>query len=111
DFTVPAEFEPNGTNGGTGRTVGMAIANGNSATTVVTMKVVDSLGNIVVTLPLTLQPFAQIALDFQQQPSVVAALPSTNFVGTITVTATNPVSAIALEDDLGPFSDRKSTRL
>jgi hypothetical protein len=45
-----------------------------------------------------------VAIDLRNVSEFAAALPSGNFIGSVVVTSTQPVAAIALEDDYGPFS-------
>ncbi len=103
DFTLPVEFEP--ANGHAApRTVGLAIANPNNSSTNVTLKLLDQNGTVLATYGLTLPPNGQTALGLGSLSTFQAVLPNGNFVGSVTVAASAPVSAIALGDDFGPFS-------
>jgi hypothetical protein len=103
-FTVPVEFEPPPPNFGIGRTIGIAIANPGNVQATVTIKLLDINGTVVATLTRNVPPFGQISFPLETTPEFSAVLPNGNFLGSIAVTSTQPVSAIALEDDLGPFS-------
>ena len=47
---------------------------------------------------------SQTAFPLNGFSEFAAALPAANFIGAVVVTSNVPVAAIALEDDLGPFS-------
>ena len=102
DFTVPVEFMP-GSGGNVGRTVGVAIANPSTAAATVTLKLIDSTGNVLATSTLNLGANAQQAIDLSTVAAFKAVLPASDFVGVVTVNASSPVSTIALGDDFGPF--------
>src|SRR5207237_7423384 len=101
DFSLPVELEPAGITNSVGRTVGVAIANanGSSATVTMTLRRADgtTFGSVQKTIPANGQSIFSLQNEF-------ANLPNANFVGSLAITSTAPVSAIALEDDLGPFS-------
>jgi hypothetical protein len=105
DFTLPVEFQPTPPGFPIGRTIGIAIGNTTNTTGTITFKLIDQNGNVIATAVRTLGPFAQTALDFQiSVPEFGAVLPAANFIGSVTVSSTVPISAVGLEDDLGPFS-------
>jgi hypothetical protein len=103
DFTIPVEFfsSPNG--GNSGRTVGLALANTSDATATITATLVDQAGQAVATAPLSLAKNTQAAVDVATLPAFKAALPPGNFIGALIISASSPISAIALGDDFGPF--------
>jgi hypothetical protein len=105
DFTLPVEFQPTPPGFPIGRTIGIAIANTTNTAGTITFKLIDQNGNLIATAVRPLGPFAQTALDFQiSVPEFGAVLPAANFIGSVTVSSTVPISAVGLEDDLGPFS-------
>ncbi len=104
DFSLPVEFEPAPPGRGIGRSVGLALANPNSSTVAATLKLVDAGGTVLATYGVSLPALGQMAMDLSSLSTFRAALPSGNFVGSVTVTASAPISAIALADDFGPFA-------
>jgi hypothetical protein len=104
DFTLPAEFQP-GVNGvDFGKTIGLALANPNGVAATATVKLVDSTGAVVATQTVNLPAYGQTAIDLQQSGGFASALPSGDFVGSITVSATQPLSSIAVQGNDGLFS-------
>ncbi len=103
DFTLPAEFEP-GNASSPGRTVGVAIANANGDTAHLTLTLLRADGTAIATSNLTIVPNGQIIASLQSLPEFAAVLPNGNFIGAVWVHSDVPVAAVALEDDLGPFS-------
>ena len=103
-FTFPAEFEPTPPGAPIGRTMGLAMANRNASAANVTLALLDHTGVTVATHTLTLNSNSQVAIDLRSLSEFGAALPPANFIGAVVVTSTQPVAAIALEDDYGPFS-------
>jgi hypothetical protein len=101
-FSVPVEFAP-GTGGNIGHTVGLAVADDTSDPTTVALTLYDSNGKALATAARRLAAFAQFALDLSGVAEFQAVLPASDFVGTVVVESDHVVSAIALEDDLGPF--------
>ena len=104
DFSIPVEFQPNVPGPGFGRTVGLALANYSDTSNPITLQVVDSLGSPLASYSLNLAPFNQTAIDLSTLAQITAALPAANFVGTLTVSGKQPLAAIALGDDMGPFA-------
>jgi hypothetical protein len=103
DFTIPAEFERNATGSGWSRTVGLAIANTNTSAADITLKLVDASGTILATYQTTLNANNQVAMDLSSIVAFQTALPPGDFIGVVTVSSSQPVAAIALGDDFGPF--------
>ena len=103
EFSFPVEFEP-GRGGSIGRTVGLAVANPWPSATSVTLRLLSPDGTVLATRTRDVPALGQLAIDLSTDPVFSAVLPATNFVGAVTVVAARPVAAIALEDDLGPFS-------
>jgi hypothetical protein len=122
DFTMPVEFQPASSGF---RTVGIACANVNNSAVTISMELLDLSGNIVGSSnlnPVVAPPpgaggsarlvanastgpvpaFGQTAADLQG--TFGAFLPASNFLGSLTVHSTLPVSCVGLEDDLGLFS-------
>lgn len=104
DFSLPVEFQPAVAGINYGKTVGLALANPNGVAATATVKLIDSSGNVVVTQTVNLPAYGQTAIDLQQAAGFGPALPSSDFVGSITVSATQPVSSIAVQDNDGLFS-------
>ncbi len=104
DFTIPVEFMPAPAGNSVGRTIGLALANTTSTAATITLKLLDQSGNILATTTLSLDSFAQTAFDVGSLPAFSTFLPTGTFIGSITVSSTQPLAAIGLEDDLGPFS-------
>ena len=102
-FTVPVEHEP-GIGGGIGRTMGFAIANRNASAANITVSLLDNQGAVMATHALTLGANSQTTFGVDTLSEFAAVLPASNFIGSVVVTSSLPVAAIALEDDLGPFS-------
>lgn len=102
-FAIPAEFEPAPAGSAIGRTMGLAIANPSPAGVTAELKLVDPSGNVLASHGFSLPPFGQIAVDLQQVEEFRAVLPASNFVGSVTGSATAPVCALALLDNYGPF--------
>lgn len=98
NFTLPVEFQLQPY-----RSVGLALGNPSSQPLSVTLQLVDSGGNSIATKLVSLGAYAQQALSLDQAPEFRAALPTGDFQGTLRVTATAPVAALALGDDIGPF--------
>ncbi len=103
-FTIPVEFEPGTPAAPIGRTIGLVAATASANGSTLTLQLLDSAGTVVDTETLLLPPYGQTSLDLRRIPKLAAALPAGNFVGSLVVHATNPVSAIAVQDDQGPFS-------
>jgi hypothetical protein len=109
DFTIPVEFQPASSGF---RTVGIACANVNTGSVTIAMNLIDQNGNNLGSTtnlnpvsPSSTGPlvsFGQTAADLQG--TFGAFLPPSNFLGSLIVHATAPVSCIGLEDDLGLFS-------
>ena len=104
DFSLPAEFAPGITGVTYGKTVGLALANPNAVAAAATVKLVDANGNVVGTAVYALPAWGQTTVDISQSPAFAAALSSTGFVGSITVSGTSPLSSIAVQDNDGLFS-------
>jgi hypothetical protein len=104
DFSLPVEFEPAVTGVNFGKTVGIALANPNAVAATATLKLVDSTGAVVGTKTVNLPAWGQTAVDLSQPDGFGAVLPAGNFVGSVTVSATSPISSIAVEDNDGLFS-------
>lgn len=105
-FVLPVEVEPAPPGASIGKTVGLALANSSSSATV-TLKLVGRRGNLMATKTQTLAPYQQVLLSLQDAnscPEFAAVLPNGNFLGTLVVSSTSPVAAIALLDDYGQFS-------
>jgi hypothetical protein len=102
-FAIPAEFAPVPAGASIGRTMGLAIANASPNPVTADLKLVDAAGAVVATHGLSLPPFGQLALDLQQLHEFRAALPDSNFVGSITGSANSPLCTLALLDNYGPF--------
>jgi hypothetical protein len=100
DFSIPVEHERSPVS--IGQDVGLALANGNAVAVSATLKLVDSNGTVLGTQVVNLPAFGQAAFDLRQIFDDI--LPSGNFVGSVTVSATAPIAAIALADNDGPFS-------
>jgi hypothetical protein len=103
NMQFPVEFEryPNGT---FGRMVGLALANPSASAVTYTLTLLDASGNTTATYQGSVAAYGQTATDLSSIPAFNSALPSTNFVGSIKIAASAPLSAIALGDDFGPFS-------
>jgi hypothetical protein len=90
----------------------MAIANPNASSATLTLEVVDSTGLVRGTDSINIGAFGQIIFafpDVPRFPNITAALNNIvaqqgNFVGTLTVHASAPLSVVALQQDYGPFS-------
>lgn len=104
DFSLPVELEPAPAGHAIGRSVGLALANPNSSTVAATLKLVDAGGTVLATYGVSLPALGQAAMDLSSLATFRAVLPSGNFVGSVTVAASAPISAIALADDFGPFA-------
>jgi len=112
DFTIPFEQEAQIPGSQAGKTVGMAIANPSATNVTLTLEVVDSTGLVRGTDSINIGAFGQIIFafpDIPRFPNITAALNNIvaqqgNFVGTLTVHATTPLSVVALQQDYGPFS-------
>lgn len=102
-YTFPVEFEP-GSPGVFPRTLGLAVSNPNAASNTVTVNLLDASATIraILTLPV-LAPFGQTAIDLSNDATIKAALPNANFIGSIVVTGTSPISVVGVGDDTGPF--------
>ncbi len=114
DFSVPVELQPSPA---PGITIGIALANPNASSTTVTLQLVGCIPNcdattggvgvVLATDTVNLNPLGQQIYSLQDAtrlPNIAARLPNGNFLGVLTVHATSPITAIALEDDFGPFS-------
>jgi hypothetical protein len=109
NFTIPVEFQPASSGF---RTVGIACANINTSGVTIAMNLIDQNGNNLGSTtnlnpvsPASTGPlvsFGQTAADLQG--TFGSVLPAGNFLGSLIVHATAPVSCIGLEDDLGLFS-------
>jgi hypothetical protein len=104
DFTIPIEMQPAAAGAAIGRTVGIALANPSANAAVATLKLVDANGNVLATATQNIAALSQTAFSVDSIPAFAAVLPSSNFIGSVTVSSTVPLASIALEDDLGPFS-------
>jgi hypothetical protein len=104
DFSIPVEFNPGVAGVNVGATVGLALANPNAVAATATIKLVDSTGAVVASQVVSLPAYGQTAVDLSQSAAFASALPKSNFVGSITVSATQPVSSIAVQDNDGLFS-------
>jgi hypothetical protein len=104
DLSLPAEFNPSVVGVTLGKTVGIAIANPNAAATTATLKLVDSTGTVFATKTMSLPAWNQTAVDLSQAAWFGSVLPAANFVGSVTISATSPLSAIAVQDSDGLFS-------
>jgi len=104
DFSLPVEFQPGVSGVSFGKTVGLAIANPNPVAATATVKLVDSTGAVVGTQTWSLPAYGQTAIDLSQAGGFTSVLPGGNFVGSVTVSATSPVSSIAVQDNNGLFS-------
>ncbi|MBI4465960.1 MAG: hypothetical protein HY656_00840 [Acidobacteria bacterium] len=92
-FTAPVRFDPT-----TFATISMALANPNSASTTINMKLVDQNGTVVAQDSLTLTGFNQTAFDLSTRPAFQGFF-SGGFLGSLAVAVTDPskpVSAIML---------------
>jgi hypothetical protein len=104
DFSLPVEFEPAVAGVTVGKTVGIAIANPNGTSITATLKLLDSTGTVMVVRTVSLPAWGQTAADLSQPIWLGSLLPAVNFVGSVTVSATSPVSAIAVQGNDGLFS-------
>jgi hypothetical protein len=118
DFSLPLELEPQPAGASAARTAGVAISNPSANTVNVRIKLVDSNGVIKVFTgtggckpDIVLVPFGQTGFDVSALLGSCAGYPTSNFVGSLTFSATNatggaaaPIGAIALQSDFGPFS-------
>lgn len=104
EFTLPVELEPGPTPTAIGRTVGLAVANLSAQTNTVTLKLYDHQGALLGTRTVPLTAFAQTAFDVGGPTGFSSVLPAGNFVGTLVFTSTQPIGAIGVGDDFGPFS-------
>ena len=102
-FVIPAEFEPPPPALSIGRTMGVAIANPSPVDATAELKLVESGGRVVGSRSFALPPFGQTAVDLQQLDEFRAALPASNFVGSLAGSATVPVCVLALLDNYGPL--------
>ncbi len=102
DFTVPVELEPASQVSTVGRTVGIAMANAGSTSATVTLTLLradgTTLGSLVKNIAAKAQLISSIQTEFATQ------LPAGNFIGSLVVHSSAAISAVALEDDYGPFS-------
>jgi hypothetical protein len=109
-FTLPVELEPASPGLGIGRTVGISLANPNATSTAVTMRLFDASGNQVGGPHVeTLAANATTLMSLQGVAEFQSAIPNASFIGSLIITATAPVTAIAVNDDLGPFSSMPLT--
>jgi hypothetical protein len=102
-FVLPVELEPARPGDPAPRTVGLALANVSSSSNTITLSLKNAAGAVLATETLPLGPFAQTAFNVESLASFRAALPAGNFIGVVSVSATQPVSAIGVGDDFGPF--------
>lgn len=102
-FTIPVEFEPTPAGAAIGRTVGFAMANPHANSVTVTMRLVNASGSTLATAIAALPAYGQTAIDLSTHPTFSPVLPRSNLVGTLVVSATATVAALALGDDFGPF--------
>jgi len=106
DMTMPVELQS------PGKTIGMAIFNPDTAkTATVTVELLDINGNVVATATRTVGPLAHDSFDVLNTLATFAtAVGSSDFIGSITLASRDSqggllaVTAMALQDDLGPFS-------
>jgi hypothetical protein len=104
DFSLPVEFEPGVAGVTVGKTVGFAVANPNGTSVTATLKLLDSTGAVMAARTVSLPAWGQTAADLSQAIWFGSLLPKANFVGSVTVSATLPVSAIAVQGNDGLFS-------
>ncbi len=79
-----------------GGDLGLAVANLNSTSNTLTIKLFDQDGNLAAQDSATLGPFAQTAFDLTQGPAFKNILQNTNeFDGTLEVTASDPTKPVA----------------
>ncbi len=103
-FTVPVELEPGTPATPVGRTVGLAAVNANSSAATVQLTLLNQDGTTRATANRTINSMSQLLVSLQSMPEFQSLLPNGNFLGALVVHSSVPVSAIALEDDYGPFS-------
>jgi hypothetical protein len=103
DLTIPIEMQPAAPGASVSRTVGLALANPNNAAATVTLKLIDSNGNVLATDIENIPALNQIAKDLASLPTFAAALPASGFIGSVSVSSTVPLAPIALGADLGQF--------
>jgi hypothetical protein len=111
-FTIPFEQELIQAGAQAGKTVGMAVANPNASNADLTLELIDGSGTIRATDVITITAMGQIIFafpDVPRFPNITAALNTIlatqpNFVGTLTVLSSRPLSVVALQQDYGPFS-------
>jgi hypothetical protein len=105
DMAIPVELERPVANGPFNRTVGVAFANMSDTPNQITLQLFNSAGiGATGKYVFQLAPYAQTAIDLANISMFAAAVPSGNWVGTLSIAATQPVSSIALVDDIGPFA-------
>ncbi len=103
DFTIPVELEPaTAQNGNRDRTIGLALVNANGATATVTLTLLKQDGTVLGTKQRIVNANSQVLLSLNAE--FTGLLPAGNMVGALTVHSTQPVAAMALEADFGPFS-------
>lgn len=88
-FTAPVRFDPT-----TFATIGLALANPNSSSTTVTMKLIDQNGNVVATDSLSLTAFNQTAFDLSTRPAFQGFF-SSGFLGSLAVTTVDPAKPVS----------------
>ncbi len=102
DFAVPVELEPGTQATPVGRTVGLAMVNANGGAATVTLNLLNPNGTVLATRNKNVNPNSQLLISLNAEFAQV--LPNGNFIGALSVHSDRPLAAIALEDDLGPFS-------
>jgi hypothetical protein len=109
DFTIPIEVQPKPSDASIGRTVGVAISNPNGVAVTVTVKVVDTNGVTKGITTILIPAYGQNTFDLQSL-AAFQGLFTGDFIGSLIISGRDSngaplnLSAIALEDDFGPFS-------
>ena len=80
-----------------------------STSTSVTMKLLDGSGNVLAKHVEIIAANATALLSVQTIAEFAGVVPNGNFIGSLAITSTAPVTAIAVNDDLGPFSSMPLT--
>lgn len=82
-------------------TIGLALANLTNSTNLVALKLIDELGNVVAEDSLSLGPLAQTAFSVHERDAFrEIVLGTEEFLGSLTVTTTEPVAALAVGNNL-----------
>ena len=104
DFTILVEVEPTPADASIGRTVGVALANPNSSPANVTVSLVDFYGEVDASTTLSVPAFGQITFDPQTMATIGSAYPDSDYLGSLIISSSVPLAALAVQDTYGPFA-------